>query len=361
MVSHLDDRVVQRSILQVLSNHPPIRDLIRVPTSFGGIEGSGSGVRKALREAVKRVQSGARYYVRSDIRDFFGSIRKQEVLQLLSRRLEDDRMLSFVGEAIEVELHNLGSLGRDARLFPLHEIGVAQGCCLSPLLGNLLLHDFNHQLNGRGLHCLRYIDDFLLLGRTETKVRKGFESALGLLESHGLTAYDPWEKGAKAGKGWTERGFTFLGCEVRPDCIRPSSKARRRLVSKLEEVLVSSRRALLSGKRRDLQRRDVLTTLTTVDNVLRGWGNQYSFCNDSRLWRQLDQRIDELIRKYLGFYSAARNKASRRPDSLQVTRRLLGVHLLEDSKSDPILKPDPPSLTDSPVAPGKPCGRRGPA
>lgn len=340
VISHLDDRVVQRSLLSVLQDHPHVRDFVRVSTSFGGIEER--GVREALATTLKLIEGGANHFARSDIKDFFQCIPKDTVLELIEARIQDRDFVDFLAQAINVELENLGPLGRKAEFFPLYEIGVAQGCCLSPLLGNILLHDFDTQLNDRGLHCLRYIDDFLLLGPSERSIRKGFESALALLENLGLTAYNPWAGDDKAEKGLSTNGIAFLGCEVKPNHVLPDHKARKRLLDKVRDELNRSARALRSRKKRALQGKNLVSTLRNVHNIVKGWGNQYSFCNVPRLWGQLDGEIDLLIKRYLGQYKAARRAITDDEDGRRVSRRLLGVHLLEDSNVEPIVANTPP-------------------
>ena len=336
VVHQLEDRIVQRSILSVLQLHPRVNQYVRVPTSFGGIEGP--SVRLALNATIDRIRGGASSFVRSDIKDFFGGIPKEAVLDLLGKMIDDPDFLGFVTSAITVELENLGTLGRDAELFPIYEVGVAQGCALSPLFGNILLHDFDLQLNARGLHCLRYVDDFLLLGPSDRHVRQGFKSALRILETHSLSAYDPWRREAKASKGRVEDGFEFLGCEVSPDRILPGRKARARLRKKVRGALDESTKAFRLADPKALERANLVTTLKKVSNIIQGWGNQYSFCNSPRLWRKLDRDIDALIIAYLGKYKTARGAFLRRQDAPMLGRRFLGVHLLEDSKSSPILQ-----------------------
>jgi hypothetical protein len=75
--------------------------------------------------------------------------------------------------------------------------------------------------------------------------------------------------------------------------------------------------------------------LHTANKIIRGWGNQYSFCNDTHLLDELDLQLDEAIREYIGRYDAQRKK--KETSDAQDSRRLLGVHLLVDSKSDPIV------------------------
>ena len=48
-----------------------------------------------------------------------------------------------------------------AQLQPAHE-GTMQGGPLSPLLANILLDDFDKELEPRGLRFVRYADDFLV-------------------------------------------------------------------------------------------------------------------------------------------------------------------------------------------------------
>jgi hypothetical protein len=66
-------------------------------------------------------------------------------------------------------------------LFPDSETGVAQGSALSALAGNIALRHFDQQMNGREIVCVRYIDDFILLGKSQVKVRAAFASAQKLL------------------------------------------------------------------------------------------------------------------------------------------------------------------------------------
>ena len=79
----------------------------------------------------------------------------------------------------------------------------------------------------------------------------------------------------------------------------------------------------------------LIETLLHVSKILRGWGDQYSFCNDGDAFLVLQRRISERINQYLDFY----RKTCHFSD-LNLTFRSLGVHLLSDRKKDtrPALK-----------------------
>ena len=112
------------------------------------------------------------------------------------------------------------------------EQGVAQGSPLSPLFGNVLLHAFDHRFNGRGIVCVRFIDDFALLGEFEAKVAKAFANARTCLAELGLTCHDPYGAGTnrmKSARGTVASGFDFLGYRIEPGLLQPSFKARKKV------------------------------------------------------------------------------------------------------------------------------------
>lgn len=334
VISPIPKRIVQRSILDVLQQNPAIKDYVTVPTSFGGIEKR--GVPTAIKTAYEAIQNGASWYLRSDIEGFFTQIPRDKVLRIISKTISDQKFIELIDSAVTTELANLHELGKKAELFPIYDIGVAQGCCLSPLIGNLLLHDFDAKMNVGGITCLRYIEDFLILGADQRAVTKAFNKALHLLKEHNLQAYHPLKNKDKAEIGKTEKGFEFLGCDIHPGLIRPSKKSRKRLLVKIEDLFKDSMQLMSKPKQLSFKRKSFIETLDDASNIIRGWGNQYSFCNDTSSFNSLDDKIDELIRNYAGHYKRAIE--ALKPEHQKNRRRLLGVHLLCDSKRTPIIK-----------------------
>ena len=334
--SPIQSRIVQRAILEVLQSAPALEPYYKNSTSFGGIKGKGLGVPGAVKTVYAAIETGARHYIRSDIDSFFTKIPRKIVLAKISAVISDHKFECLLEKATDVELDNLSWLGSSAALFPSYEIGVAQGCCLSPLLGNILLEDFDKELNGRGVTCIRYIDDFVVLGPDKHKVEAAFKSGMRILATHGLTAYDPKISTDKAGMGEIRHGFEFLGCNIRPGMISPARKSRRRIIEAVKAVLDKS---LVMLDQPALLRRNDLTaldTLVSATNILEGWGNQYAFCNDREVLKQLDSEVNGLIENY--WKAISRRYAKFMTDTNLVdSRRLLGVHLLIDSKFDPII------------------------
>jgi len=331
VVPPISNRVVQRRLLDILQEEPALQPHFRAPTSFGGIEGR--GVRDAFEAVRSAMTNGACYFIRSDIKDFFGNIPRDRVLKTLAGGINDDRFLQLLQDAVVTELDNLQELGSSRDLFPIYDIGVAQGCCLSPLLGNILLSDFDHQMNDRGIVCLRYVDDFIILGPNAKYTMKAFDHARVWLGERGLSAYDPRSDPEKAASGWVRQGFEFLGCRVIPGLITPGEKSRKRLLASVDLLFSESERRLRAADllRFDGRRYSVAATLQQVSHVLRGWGDQYAFCNNREALKKLDFQVQRRYRQYV---KTVRHRRALLDEFTWL--RLQGLHILAQSKFDPI-------------------------
>ena len=215
VVAPVADRVVQRAILDVLYAHCPsvaLKHVLETPTSVGGVPGRGIGHALALIE--KAEDEGAAFAIRSDIRNFFPSFPRAEVLAYLKAQIPDPEFVDLFARAVTVELANRAELGPDAELFPLGDDGVAQGSPLSVLAGNIVLRGFDVQINARGVVCVRYIDDFLVLAPSANAARKALKAGLAILVPLKLQAYAPDDESGKAWAGPISSGFDFLGYRV---------------------------------------------------------------------------------------------------------------------------------------------------
>jgi RNA-directed DNA polymerase len=221
-------------------------------------------------------------------------------------------------------------LGENRKIFPIDDQGVAQGSPLSPLFGNILLNDFDLKLNGRGISCIRFIDDFVILGKTQGSAVQSFQSAQSLLQSLGLNCHDPFSKSSnaeKAGAGKAEDGFVFLGYDLRPGLFQPSRLARQKLEKKVDEHLAYGRWSIREAKKIDAfeNRQRYIQTLSLLDKVIRGWGNAFAYGNSPNTIEEVDRRIDLKMNDFRLWFS----KQIQSGD-WKTRRRLGGVCLLSD-------------------------------
>lgn len=328
VVSPVPVRVVQRAILKVLLNHPAISKFLVAKGSYGGLPGR--RVRDALKDVYLAIEAGQVAYAKNDIVDFFQNIPRPEALAVLLADVSNLRFCSLVEQATETELENLALLS-NREVFPTHELGLAQGCCLSPLIANAYLHELDRRMNSSSVSWFRYIDDILVLARTQQGASQSMAAARSHLAERGLKLHT-FGRSRKANIGLTRSGFEYLGCQLEWGQVMPSRGSRARFLQKLEAMERSFLKALQDPSKIRNRRRSVTEVLSEFDHVIKGWGNQYSFCNCEQLWTQLDGSVDQILRRVIGAYSAARGSLNDLDK-----RRILGVHALVDSKRCPIL------------------------
>lgn len=332
VIAPVKNRIVQRSVLDVLQGHHSIQKYIDVPYSFGGIKNK--SVKDAIAKAYELIKGGYNFYIKSDIAEFFTDIPRPKVINQIATEIDDSDFINLLDEATKTELANMAELREKAAIFPTDEEGVAQGCCLSPLFGNILLFEFDKDMNDSDIACLRYIDDFLILAKSKKEVWKAFRKARGLLNRYNLRAYHP-DKDNDTGKakfGETSKTIEYLGCEILPGLIRPDKKSIQRLLQNIKHILSVNSEYLNNPQLAYDDKKHFIKTTQNVSHVIQGWGNSYSFCNDLEVIENIDQKVEALLNNYIrGFQSRYRKR------EWKDKRRLLGIHLLCDSKKDFII------------------------
>jgi RNA-directed DNA polymerase len=186
---------------------------------------------------------------------------------------------------------------------------------------------------GDDCRCIRYIDDFIILGPTEKAVNSRLRRAKSLLSRLDMElAPEKSSSGARE----IEAGLSFLGIDIKPGIIRPSERARKKLLKSIEDdfnATKNSFQGLLHGKDLD-SKNSLISTLKRVQGRIDGWGKHYWFCNDELVWRRLDQHVNDLTKDFLGFYADIR---ARLPEENK--RSLLGIPSLTNQKREPFRYP----------------------
>ena len=336
VVAPVESRIVQRAIHDVLVSVPAIEKFVRTPHSFGGVKkGKDDGlaaVPAAIHAVLDAIGDGCKFVIRSDIAKFFTRIPKSVVTDIVSNAVGDKEFLELFTQAIAVELENMTQLREHAKAFPIEDIGVAQGNSLSPLLGNLFLYDFDLEFNKRSdVRCIRYIDDFIILARSKEMAETTFSEAQHMLETLGMSvSHDKTQRAS------VEAGFEFLGIELLNGFIRPCKRAQERLVETIELTLTESRKAFREHRKTGelASTLSLLDSLRKVGGVMQGWGKHYRFCNDTKCFEHLDQRVFALIKSYLAIYREERGKTD---DAGRW--RLLGIESLAQIEREPFVWP----------------------
>lgn len=325
VLSPIPNRIVQRALLDALSRIKFVKETLATPTSYGGIKNK--RVSMAIADAKAAIAKGATFHIRSDIAEFFTRIDKARVMRLVAPHIKCPDTVALFQAAITTELANMDVLRRQGLddIFPIGVEGIAQGSPLSPLIANLYLHDFDKTINDGEVTCLRYIDDFLILGKDMGCVDRAFRKAQTELKNLSLEAYRPSAASDKASRGTTAKGFDFLGCFVSAGLVQPSASTRERFKKRIKSDLDASIRMMkFSGDAGDIFPKGTYSgALQNLDRVILGWGKAFSFCSNGHWIKSLDDYITSTLAQYEIEKASLFQKTNG-----TAQRRMLGVRLL---------------------------------
>jgi RNA-directed DNA polymerase len=141
------DRFIQQAVMQVLqgrwdwtfSNH-----------SYGFRPGRSA--HQAVEQAQQYIAEGYRWVVDLDLEKFFDRVNHDKLMAKIAERVSDQRLLKLIRVFLRAGVMEGGLVS------PVDE-GTPQGGPLSPLLSNIVLDEFDRELERRGLRFARYADD----------------------------------------------------------------------------------------------------------------------------------------------------------------------------------------------------------
>ena len=163
-IPNVMERLIHQAISQILT---PIFDPGFSESSYGyRPKRSASG---AIKQIQRTIRDGYRHCLDMDLSKFFDRCQHDMLLVRVARKVDDKRLLKMIGRFLRAGVIVEGQHQ------PTHE-GVMQGSPLSPLLSNILLDDFDKELEKRGLRFVRYADDFLVFTRTAQAAQRVFQS-----------------------------------------------------------------------------------------------------------------------------------------------------------------------------------------
>jgi group II intron reverse transcriptase/maturase len=266
------DKWVQQAILQVLS---PIFEETFSDSSYGFRPGRST--HQAILKAAEYIQAGYHWVVDTDISKFFDNVNHDILMAKVARTIDDKRVLRLIRRYLEA-----GAMA-DGVVWDTKE-GTPQGGPLSPLLSNIMLTDFDREMERRGHRLVRYADD----ANVYVKTRRAGERVLRGIKSYLATRLRLRVNDDKSAVDQpTKRqflGFSFYygrGGEVR---LRISDRAERKLKAAVRETTSKTDGKSLAQTIRKLNERTV------------GWVTYYAKADAKNRLAALDEWIRRKLR-----------------------------------------------------------------
>jgi RNA-directed DNA polymerase len=295
------DRFIQQALLQVLS---PIFDPTFSDASFGFRPGRST--HQAVQRARGYIAAGHRWVVDVDLEKFFDRVNHDVLMARVARRVKDTRVLLLIRRYLQAGMMEGGLVSS-----PRTE-GTPQGGPLSPLLSNILLDEWDRELERRGHRFVRYADDCNVYVRSKAAGERVLTSLERWLTQRLRLRVNRDKSGVA--RPWTRK---FLGYSVtwdRAARLRVSPAAVTRLKTKLRGLLRQGRGRCLADAVADLNLATRgwvvyfrLAEVTASFEDLDKWLRRKLRCVVWRQWKRPRTRLHELRRRGL---DEARARAS---------------------------------------------------
>ena len=266
----LTDRMIQQALHQVLS---PIFEAEFSDSSYGFRPGRNA--HQAVKAAQQYVAEGRRVVVDMDLEKFFDRVNHDLLMEKLSKKIDDRRVLRLIRRYLEAGMMAEGTVS------PRTE-GTPQGGPLSPLLSNILLTDLDRELERRGHAFCRYADDCNIYVRTQqagervmASITRFLADTLKLTVNVAKSAVaHPWKR-------------KFLGYSMswhKEPRLRIAPASYQRLELRVREVLKGA-----SG-------RSLRNTIAALNPLLRGWIAYFKLNQSKKAVEELDGWIRHKLR-----------------------------------------------------------------
>jgi RNA-directed DNA polymerase len=265
------DRLVQQAISQVLM---PLFDPEFSESSYGFRPGRSA--HGAVVKAREYQQSGKRWAVDMDLKQFFDEVDHDILMSRLGKKIKDKQLKRLLNAFLKAGVQ----CGDE--ILPT-EKGTPQGGPLSPLLSNILLDDLDKELERRGHSFCRYADDCNIYvasrragERVLQSVTEFVETELKLKVNRAKSAVDrPWKR-------------TFLGFSF--------TSHRRTRIRIPKETLKQFRQKLKDHFRRGRGRNLFRFIREDLNPILRGWLNYYWLAETKGYAEELDGWLRRRLR-----------------------------------------------------------------
>jgi group II intron reverse transcriptase/maturase len=285
-IPNVIDRWVQQAVFQVLE---PIFE----PTFHDSSHGfrPARGAHTAIAQAKTYVGQGYEVVVDLDLSKFFDRVHHQRLLSRLAQRIADPRILKLIRQMLKAKV-----VMPDGTRVSTEE-GTPQGGPLSPILSNVVLDEFDWELQRRGLRFVRYADDCNIFVRSlragqrvMASIRRFLERRLRLLVN---------EEKSKVAR---PEEIHFLGFRLRK---APEGKV---------EVHISARtKQRLDARIRELTPRtwgqSLAQCIAEANRYLQGWIAYFRICTEESVL--LFHRFDAHIRRRMRTILVRQKKRSR--------------------------------------------------
>lgn len=278
------DRVVQTALKMVIG---AIFEREFAEQSYG--LRPGRDCHDALRRVDALLRDGHVHVVDIDIKGYFDTIPRDRLMELVSQRLAEGRVLRLIEAFLQQEIEE-----GEERFAT--DTGTPQGGVISPLLANIYLNPLDWIMKEEGYEMIRYADDMVVLCRDGQSAHRALERIRQWMEQAGLALHA--QKTRLVEMNRPGEWFDFLGYRF----YRNKKGGLMRLVRDKSQKKLRARLKPLTRRNCAISMEAVVAR---INPILRGWYGYFKHASALAM-----ERMDPWVRGRLR--SILRRRGHRR-------------------------------------------------
>lgn len=267
------DRVIQQAMVQVLS---PICENYFSNYSYGFRPNRSAQM--AVIQLLEYFNNEYTWIVDIDLEKFFDNVPQDKLMSYVHNIINDGDVESLIFKYLRAGVMINGKKHKTLK-------GTPQGGNLSPLLSNIILNELDKELEGRGLHFVRYADDVVITLKSEASAKRVMSSITKWIEKKlGLKVNMTKTKIVKPGNlKYLGYGF-YLNQSEHKYKARPHQDSVLKFKRNLKNLTIRKTSMKLSVR------------VKKLNEVIRGWINYFRYCDMKSSMRDLDSHLRTRIR-----------------------------------------------------------------
>src|ERR1035437_5112850 len=264
------DRFIQQAVMQVLQKR---WDRTFSDHSYGFRPGRSA--HQAVEAAQQHVAAGYRWVVDLDLEKFFDRVSHDKLMGKIAERVSDKRLLKLIRAFLRAGVMEGGLVS------PVDE-GTPQGGPLSPLLSNLVLDEFDRELERRGHRFARYADDSNIYVRSRRAGERVMKSLMRFIHTKLKLQVNQSKSAVAEPRERKFLGFSFTSSETPKRRIAP--KAVKRFKERVRELTSRTRGISIERMAKELAL------------YLQGWIGYFGKCQTPSVLKSLEEWIRRRLR-----------------------------------------------------------------
>ena len=210
----LQDRIAQRAVVEIMG---VAIDQLATRHSYGYRKGMSR--QQARDKILSYNRQGYRWFFEADIEEFFDLVSHADIENRLHSFFPDEPIIPLIMDWISAPVQF------DGQTIP-REAGLPQGSPISPMLANLMLEDFDADLEAAGMKLVRFADDFVILAKSRHQAQQAMQRAEQSLQEIGLVFNPDKTHIGEFSEGFQFLGYTFLN-DLALEHKRPSQSSQK--------------------------------------------------------------------------------------------------------------------------------------